>query len=132
MIGSQPIQYQNMLETILKKAQKAERPEVVTETIKALALIKNINKHANKYSADVVYVEAMENMKKEITDVKVANPLHEFGTKQFEIAEVDMRLLSDTNFKKFQLIVFKQYILAIELKFEDEGLNWIGQPIKAK
>ena len=131
MIGGQHIQFQNMLETIIKQARKAERDEVFEEATKALSLIKNIIRHANKYSKDVDYVEAMKKLKKELTEVKVANPLHEFGTKAFEIPEVDMCLLHEKNYKKFQLLVFNSFILAIELKAVEElvGINFFAHSI---
>ena len=120
MIGSQQVQYQNMLETIIKQARKADRNEIVAEATKALSLVKNIIRHANKYVSDVDYVEGMKAFKKTLSEVRIENPLHELGTKVVEIPEVEMSLLHEKNYKKFQIIVFNQIILAIELKVEEE------------
>ena len=63
-------------------------------------------------------------------DVPVAN-LHSFGVLNFEVDEVEMKLVAEEKYRKFQLMCFDRYIVASELYTEEhfEGLTLLGNSI---
>ena len=75
----------------------------------------------------VFNAETMANLKSDMKDVPVAN-LHSFGVLNFEVDEVEMKLVSEDAYRSFQLLCFDQYIVASEVNTEEhfEGLTWTG------
>ena len=75
----------------------------------------------------VFNAETMANLKSDMKDVPVAN-LHSFGVLNFEVDEVEMKLVSEDAYRSFQLLCFDHYIVASEVNTEEhfEGLTWTG------
>ena len=76
------------------------------------------------------FLESMASLQNEMKDVPVAN-LHSFGVLKFEVDEVEMKLVADEKYRKFQLMCFDRYIVASELYTEEhfEGLTLLGDSI---
>ena len=120
LIGTHLTKYNNLFHTIIKLAGKHGRDDVQVETQKALILNENLIKHGNKFALDEDYIEGLAKFRKDTKDVGVENPLHDFGTMQFELQEIEMCLHSEETYKKYQIVCFSQFIIVIHLKPEED------------
>eukprot|EP00092_Neocalanus_flemingeri_P013360 GFUD01014404.1.p1 GENE.GFUD01014404.1~~GFUD01014404.1.p1 ORF type:complete len:1194 (+),score=272.25 GFUD01014404.1:67-3648(+) len=127
MIPQHIMRYPMMLAQIQKYAEKESRKDVVKETRKAWCIMNNIMKHIERYIYDYNYIETMANLKTDMKDVPVTN-LHSFGVLNFEVDEVEMKLVSEDKYRPFQLLCFDHFIVASELYNEEhfEGLTLMG------
>eukprot|EP00092_Neocalanus_flemingeri_P028121 GFUD01030541.1.p1 GENE.GFUD01030541.1~~GFUD01030541.1.p1 ORF type:complete len:1184 (-),score=262.71 GFUD01030541.1:2327-5611(-) len=124
MIPQHIMRYPMMLGEIQKHATKSKKREVESEARKGNDMMKNLVKHIDQYASDHNYIETMKELKEEIKDVPVQN-LHDYGVLSFEIANIDMKKVSGKSFSQFQLLLFENYLVALELTEEQTFQNQV-------
>eukprot|EP00092_Neocalanus_flemingeri_P026485 GFUD01028707.1.p1 GENE.GFUD01028707.1~~GFUD01028707.1.p1 ORF type:complete len:1203 (-),score=297.06 GFUD01028707.1:58-3408(-) len=135
MIPQHIMRYPMMLGEIQKHANTSKKRDIENEARNANDLMKNLVHHINQYATDHNYIETLKELKEEVKDVPVQN-FHDFGVLSFEIANIDMKKVSGKSYGQYQLLLFENYLVALELTEEETFLNevnWFtGTPLVTK
>ena len=122
MIPQHVMRYHMVLENIKKQASKAKgkKTEIQKEAKRAEEIMKNMTTHMDRVSRDYKYIEAMKEFKREIQNFPFQD-LHRFGILKTELKEMLMATgIETSDFKPFNLLVFNEYIVALETVTRDE------------
>ena len=137
MIPQHVMRYHMVIENIQKQASKAKgkRTDVEKEARRATNIMKNMTQHMDRVSKDYRYIIAMDEFKREIQSFPFLD-LHRFGLLKNELKEMMMAAGDAPSvFKPFNLLVFNEYIVALETVTREEPtgkIDWWGVPITMK
>ena len=137
MIPQHVMRYHMVIENIQKQASKAKgkRTDVEKEARRATNIMKNVTQHMDRVSRDYKYIIAMEELKRSIQNFPFKD-LHRFGLLKTELTQMMMATGDATSdFKPFNLLVFNEYIVALETVTREEPtgkIDWFGVPITMK
>ena len=137
MIPQHVMRYHMVIENIQKQASRAKgkRTDVEKEARRATNIMKNMTQHMDRVSKDYRYIIAMDEFKREIQSFPFLD-LHRFGLLKTELKEMMMATGDAPSvFKPFNLLVFNEYIVALETVTREEPtgkIDWWGVPITMK
>ena len=125
MIPSYVMRWPVVLEAIAKQALKENKKDIEREARRAKDIMEDMLKHMEQVTKDVQYITAMESFKKEIREFPPKADLHQFGILKKTLDSILFTTghgghLDPNKLTEHDLLIFDEYIVALELEFKDE------------